>query len=131
MDKSNMFNKSRPGRPDTSARDDVPDDIADSFAMGADENKFAEVIKELMDKGKIEMITDLSADEIKLITRIYMIAQMKNIPIWMEGLGIFMQLQLSKSRKSRHEMIDALRPIIQGEGQGNPLSRLFNGGRRY
>jgi hypothetical protein len=131
MDKSNMFNKSRPGRPDTSARDDVPDDIADSFAMGADENKFAEVIKELMDKGKIEMITDLSADEIKLITRIYMIAQMKNIPIWMEGLGIFMQLQLSKSRKSRHEMIDALRPIIQGEGHGNPLSRLFNGGRRY
>lgn len=120
-------------RPNKAKSEDesMPDDIADQFAMASDENKFAEVVKELMDKGKIEMITDLSADEVKLITRIYMIARMKNIDIWFEGLAIFMQLQLSKQRKSRREMIDALRPIISGENQGNPLSRLFNRGGRY
>jgi hypothetical protein len=98
------------------------------FSMANDDNKFAEVIKELMDKGKIEMITDFSSDEIKLITRIYMIVKMKNIPIWNEGLGVYMQLLLSKNRRSRNEMIDALRPIIQGQGDGflakfNPFNR--------
>lgn len=106
------------------------DDIADQFSASSDENKFAEIMKELMNKDKIEMITDLTSDEIKLITRIYMIAKMKKIDIWFQGLAIFMELQLSKNRRSRNEMIEALRPLIV-----NPekpfLGGLLGGNRRY
>jgi hypothetical protein len=84
-------------------------------------NEMAEVMKELFDKGKIFLITDVSMDQIKIMTRIYMIAKMKNIPIYLEGLEFFCMALLSKDRKSRDEIVKTIgnmnRPNqIQGGG---------------
>ena len=79
-------------------------------------NEVAEVLKELFRDEKLLMITDLTSDEIKLVVRIKMIAQMKNIKYWTEGLDLFMKLVLSRDRKSRREILDAIRGYTKTEG---------------
>lgn len=79
-------------------------------------NEVAEVLKELFKDEKILMITDLTADEIKLITRIKMIAEMKDIKYWASGLELYMKLVLSRDRKSRREILEAIRGYTQSQG---------------
>lgn len=79
-------------------------------------NEVAEVLKELFRDEKILMITDLNSDEIRLITRIRMIADMKDIKYWKDGLDLFMKLVLSRDRKSRKEILDAIRGYTQTGG---------------
>jgi len=55
------------------------------------------------------MIGDLSKDEIKLATRIYLIAELKKIEVWKRGLRFYMTLLISKNRKSRREILDAIK----------------------
>jgi len=83
-------------------------DIQDEFHTLTNKTDLSEVLKELFNEGKIWMIGDLTKDEIKLMTRIYMIAEMKNINVWKKGLGVYCKLLLSKDRKSRKEIIDAV-----------------------
>jgi len=96
------------------------DEIVDSFSSIQDKNEMAEVLKELFDEGKIYMIGDLSRDEIKLATRIYMIAELKNIKVWQRGLSFYCKLLLSKNRKSRQELLNA----ISGLNRQSFLNRL-------
>lgn len=91
-------------------------DMLKAFGELQNKNEMAEVLKELFDEKKIFMITDLSKDEIKLATRIYLIAKMKDIKVWKSGLTFFMQLMLSKDRKSRKELLDAIRGYNQQQG---------------
>lgn len=84
-------------------------------------NEVAEVLKELFNENKILMMTDLSPDEIKLVVRIRMIADMKKIKYWNDGLNLFMKLVLSRDRKSRKEILEAIRGYTQSQGI---LSRL-------
>lgn len=84
-------------------------------------NEVAEVLKELFKDNKILMITDLSSDEIKLVTRIQMIANMKDIKYWKDGIELYMKLVLSRDRKSRREILEAIRGYTQSQGF---LSRL-------
>ena len=79
-------------------------------------NEVAEVLKELFRDEKLLMITDLTADEIKLVVRIKMIADMKKIKYWSDGLDLFMKLALSRDRKSRREILDAIRGYTQTSG---------------
>ena len=79
-------------------------------------NEVAEVLKELFNEDKILMMTDLSPDEIKLVVRIRMIADMKKIKYWDKGLELFMKLVLSRDRKSRKEILEAIRGYSQSEG---------------
>lgn len=108
----------------------VSDEIANAFTQAQNRNEVAEVLKELFDKGKIYLITDLSRDEIKLMTRIYMIAEMKDIDIWKSGLYIYSQLMLSKGRKSRTELIEAIKGTNRERGifsRLNPFNRQERG----
>lgn len=89
----------------------VPD-INQQFQDAANRNEVAEVLRELFQEGKIYLITDLTKDEIKLATRIYMIAEMKNIESWKTGLRFFVTLMLSKDRKSRKELLEAMKGQI-------------------
>jgi len=91
-------------------------DIFDAFQDTLSKNEIAEVLKELFVEKKIYMMTDLTDDEIKLCTRIYMISDMKNIKYWKEGLSYFMMLVLSRNRKSRREILDAIRGYSKAEG---------------
>lgn len=88
--------------------DRIPN-IEEQFALAQQKNEIAEVLKELFDQNKIYMISDLSIDEIKLSTRIHMLAEMKNINVWKSGLVFFFQLLLCKNRKSRKEIIEAIK----------------------
>lgn len=85
--------------------------LLDSFNASQSKNEIAEVLKELFDEGKIYLIGDLEKDEIRLLTRMYMISRIKNIPIWEEGISFYCKLMLSKDRKSRKELIEAIKGI--------------------
>ena len=102
-----------------------------SFANNQEKNELAEVLKELFQESKIEMITELSDDEISLMTRILIIAEMKDITAWQNGLGFFMKLKLSKGRESRKELLRAISGYSQ---QRSMMSRMnptnwFNKGK--
>ena len=95
------------------------------FQSTLQRNEVAEVLKELFVDKKICMITDLSIDEIKLATSIYILAEMKNIRYWKDGIDFYMKLVLSKNRKSRKEILEAIRGYTSPSGilsKLNPLN---------
>ena len=100
--------------------------MLDAFQQMQMKNEMAEVLKTLFVEKKIYMITDLTSDEIKISTRIYMLAEMKKIKYWKKGLEYFMMLVLSRDRKSRKEMLQAISGYTKQEGvlnRLNPFSR--------
>ena len=90
-------------------------------------NSMTEILKELFDKKKIYMIGDLTKDEIKLITRIYMIAELKDIPAWRTGVDMYIQLLLSKNRESRKEIISAIQGAVRKKNLGERIKNVFSG----
>jgi hypothetical protein len=101
-----------------------------SFPSSAmlEKNSMAEILKELFDPDKIPMITDLTTDEIKLCTRIYIISYLKNIPVWRKGLKIYMKLLLSRKRQSRSEIIRAIEGISRKKNIGERIKEVFKPG---
>jgi len=105
------------------------DVLLKEFQATQDKNEIVEVLKELFREENIRLITELDHDEITLLTRISSIAKMKNISIYDHTIDTYMKLLLSKKRKSRSEIIDA----IKGYGDRmRGLSRILpqNWGRR-
>ena len=90
-------------------------------------NQMAEILKELFDEKKIYMISDLTTDEIRLCTRIYMIADMKDIAIWKTGLITYMKLVLSRKRESRHEIIESIKGLVGKRNLGDRIKSVFTG----
>ena len=86
-------------------------------------NQMVEVLNKLFDENRLKMIGDLNKDEIKLITAILLISDMKHITIWEKGVNIYMELLLSKNRESRKEIITTIaglnskKNILQKLGQ--------------
>ena len=107
------------------------DDIIEAFQVQQNKNEVAEVLKELFEEKKIFLITELSKDEIKLMTRIYTIADMKGLEHWKKGLVTFSKLMLSNKRGSRKEILDAIGRYISGGGvEGKGAFRSFIDGFR-
>jgi len=99
------------------------DDVLNAFQQVQNKNEVAEVLKELFDEKKIFLIGDLTKDEIKIATRIFMISELKNIQVWEKGLAFYCKILLSKDRRSRREILDAIRGYSQGGsfmGKFNP-----------
>jgi hypothetical protein len=90
-----------------------------------EKNQTLESVKELFDPKKIEKITDLTPDEIRLITRMWLIADMKGLDIWKKGLDYYMSLMLSANRKSRKELINVLAGIKENKSFGQKLKEVF------
>lgn len=99
----------------------MSDAMLQQFANAQQKNEMAELLKELFDEGKIFMITDVSKDEAIIMTRIYMVAKMKNITIWLDGLAYYCKILLSVGRKSRRELISAI-----GSASMNPMRMMGN-----
>jgi uncharacterized membrane protein len=97
-------------------------DIQQQFQEAFNRNEVAEVLRELFVENKIYLITDLTKDEIKLATRIYMLAEMKDIKAWKSGLKFFVTLMLSKDRKSRKELLEAMKGQIGNQSFFNKLN---------
>lgn len=83
-------------------------------------------VSEMFNDLKIDMITDLTEDEIKLITRIYMVSELKGIKIYKSGVKHYLRLLLSKKRKSRSELLQA---IEGAQKRTTFLDKLFNRGQ--
>jgi len=111
----------------------TPDEITSQFQQMNNKNEVAEVLKELFMESKIHLITELSKDEIRLMTRIYMIAELKDLDTWRLGLVMFCKLMLSHKRNSRKEVLDAIGRYMAGgqiqQQRGGIFSNLL-GGRR-
>jgi len=90
------------------------DDIVTAFQQTNNVNEVAEVLKELFKEGKIFLITELTKDEIRLMTRMYMIADVQGLETWKEGLVMYCKLMLSNKRGSRKEILDAIGKYIGG-----------------
>jgi hypothetical protein len=84
------------------------DDLLAQLVSSSEKNETVEILKELFDKTKLNLITDLSPDHIALITRMSVIADLKSIPQWTTGINQFMELRISKKRASRTELIKAI-----------------------
>jgi hypothetical protein len=91
------------------AEDLNQDLLLDQFDQQKEKAEIVQVLKELFDKDKIPLITDLDDDEIRLITMIQMLGHLKNVPVYDKMVGILTSLLLSKNRKSRTEIIDAIK----------------------
>lgn len=118
-----FFGKSEKAEPQPTI---VSSDIGQQFNEALNRNEIAEVLRELFQEGKIYLITDLNKDEIKLATRIYMLAEMKDIKAWKMGLKFFVTLMLSKDRKSRKELLEAMKGNIGNSSflnKVNPFAR--------
>ena len=100
-------------------------DLLNNFMETKDKNEVILVLNELFDKSKVGLITDLQEDEIKLITAINMIAEMKDLAVWEHGTSLYMSLLLSKKRQSRKEVIDAVKGFMERRARG--LRGLFGG----
>jgi len=128
MQKSNLTPSDIPALPDNDA-------LLSAFSGSMDKNEIAEVVKELFDEKKIFMISDVTGDEAKLMTRIYMIAKMKNIDSWMTGLAFYSKILLSQKRKSREEILKAISGYSQRMGllarMRAGVSGMFGGGRGW
>lgn len=102
------------------------EEMQSAFDLSQRQNEMAQVLKELFEENKITMITDLTKDEIKIATRIYMISKIKKIKIWEEGLFFYFKMLLNKDRKSRKEILDAIKGYSQRENflqRINPFRR--------
>jgi len=122
-----MFNKKKEMIVENTNMNNSSDDLLNSFVSSQHKNELLSVLQELFKLEKIELITDLSEDEIKLITRIKVLADLKDIQAYKDGINYFMKLKLSKNRKSRQEIIEAVKGYAQQTGM---LSRFLGGNRR-
>ena len=85
------------------------EDLFSQFAESKEEAEIFKVLKELFDRDKIRMITDLEDDEIRLITQINLLAELKGLPVWSLAVTYYTEMLLSRKRKSRTEIIDAIK----------------------
>jgi hypothetical protein len=105
------------------------DDLIAKFQQMQNKSEIAEVLRELFKMDQIYAITDLSDNQIAIATRIHMIAEMKDIKIYKTGLEMFCRLKLSKGRKSRKEIIDAVSGYSKPANMLNPKNWFGNQGR--
>ena len=83
--------------------------IVENFASTQNKSDISEILKELFDVSKISLITDISDDEARLITRLITVAKIKGFTAWEECISLFLQLKISTKRQSRKEIIEAIK----------------------
>jgi hypothetical protein len=103
-------------------------DIMSAFHQSQNKNDVSDILKELFDKKKLFMITDITTDEAKLITRIIGIADLMNIPEWNKVVEKYLTLSISKKRLSRAEIIKAIMGFSLHKGFMSRLRGWFGGG---
>lgn len=113
--------------------DDPAAVMVDAFARQQNKNEHVEVLKELFNPAKLRMITELTDAEIAICTRMELIAKLMNASEYADAAEMFMMLRLSRQRKSRHEIIEAVKALFQPGTMGmqqpsGGLKSWFGGG---
>ena len=116
--------------PSSSTNLDTADDMVKAFQQMQSKNEMAEVLKELFDSKKINLISEFTTDEIGLITQINTIANIKGLSVWESTVKKYAELMLSHKRKSRKEIIDAIKGYNANSMMDKINPRNMFGGRR-
>lgn len=74
--------------------------------MFDNENSESSILKELFNAKDFKTRTELSGDEISLISRLYIQSRITKRPLLSKVLDEFLVLRISKDRKSRKEFVD-------------------------
>ena len=93
-----------------------------------DEGNPNEIVKELFANEGIKTRTDLSNEEISLISRMYYIAEELKNDRLTNLMDTFLELKVSKDRKSRDEFVKAFIGSQPEEKKTNFFQRMFNVG---
>ena len=98
--------------------------IVEQFANQQSKHEVIEVLKELFDTDKILLISSFKRDEIGLSTRIKAIAHIRGIGVWDDVINTLATLRLSEDRRSRNEVIEAVKGYQERK---NMFQRMFTG----
>lgn len=88
------------------------------------ESALYEVLKDLNAELKAKILTELSEEDIRKITALTIISKMRKQPIYKEITSVFMLLRISKGRKSRQEILKAIK-------NANPESKMDRGQSQF
>jgi hypothetical protein len=90
-------------------------DLDDMMSGLDDKSNTFEILKDLTDKDKVRLFSELSDDEIKSLTRLEFLAKLlrsrygKNVLNLELFIDTFMALRVNKKRSSRAEFVDAFK----------------------
>lgn len=90
------------------------DTMVEELEHSVNEDTGKLVVRQLFDKVSREQLplkTELTDDELKLITRMKLVGEIFDIDILKDVCDNFMKLRVSLNRKGRVELIDALKQI--------------------
>ena len=73
------------------------------------ESAFYDVLKDMTSEDKALLLSELSDNDLKLITRLKMLKIMRNQDLYETLSKIFIKLRISKDRKSREEILKAIK----------------------
>jgi len=89
------------------------------------ESALYDVLKDMTDKKKVELLTELDDKEIKLMTRLMMLKTMRKNKIYEEVVNMFMLLRVSKGRQSRGEILKAIKNAHpEGQDKGINMDKM-------
>lgn len=92
---------------DDKAIEDIEEELTKQLSSGDNESK------ELFDNKNIRTKTDLSDDEIVYATKLRYMSIKYNLPIYDVILQEFMEMRLSRKRKSRGEYIESMKQKVR------------------
>jgi flagellar biosynthesis GTPase FlhF len=99
---------------------DSEDSIENMFRN--EQNAMQNDIKELFHEDKVKARTDISARQIKLITKAFYLAKITGMKEINAILSDFLVLSISKDRKSRAEYVEGLRAKIDNALQQGAIN---------
>ena len=102
--------------------------MMEAFAQSQQEkNQTVEVIKQLFDHDKLKKIAQLNSDERNILIAIYTIAELEDVPMYKQIADMYVEMSLSLDRKSRKEVIEAIKGSFQPQqnGIGDRMASVF------
>ena len=109
--------------------EDVEEFLSQDMGDDTSERKIA---KELFSNEDVLTKTDLSDNQINILTRLYFLAEEMEDKDLSSVIDKFVTLRISRKRKSRGEFIEALKGIDDsqsGAGMLGNMGKMFGGGR--
>jgi len=109
--------------------EDVEEFLSQDMGDDTSERKIA---KELFSNEDVLTKTDLSDNQINILTRLYFLAEEMEDKDLSSVIDKFVTLRISRKRKSRGEFIEALKGINDsqsGAGMLGNMGKMFGGGR--
>jgi len=101
------------------------DDVEELFGNDSNTSE-SQILKELFNQKNFKVKSELSKDEISIISRIYTLAKLTNRPHLTEVVNEFIILRISKDRQSRKEFVEANREMKKDMNNGL-FNKMFGG----